>query len=100
MNGRSPKGDATNDFKFSYFAADTQFLKTISHLNGATERLSVELSSHARQAAETREMHLATSPSLTSLVDAMEGITIFAQNEMKPVNATAIKVRDELGVEC
>ena len=84
--------------RFSHSIADTQFLQTIYHLNGATERLSVELSSHARQAMETREMHLAASASLTSLVEAMQELTTFAQNEMKALNVTAIKVRNELSV--
>lgn len=84
-------------FKFSA-ATDVQFLQTISHLNGATERLSVELSSHARQAAETREMHLAASASLTDLAGAIQQLTTFTQGEMKALNATAVKIRNELSL--
>ena len=85
-------------FKFSHAASDAQLLQTISHLNGATERLSVELTSHARQAAENREMHLAASASLTSLAGAMQELTTFAQSEMRALNATAIKIRNELSL--
>jgi hypothetical protein len=43
-------------------------------------------------------MHLIASASLTSLVEAMEELTTFTQNEMKALNATAIKVRNELSL--
>jgi hypothetical protein len=43
-------------------------------------------------------MHLAASASLTSLVEAIGELTTFAENEMKALNATAIKVRNELSL--
>lgn len=43
-------------------------------------------------------MHLAASASLSSLGAAMEDLTAFAQNEMKALNATAIKVRNGLSL--
>jgi len=43
-------------------------------------------------------MHLAASASLTSLVAAMEDLTTFAQDEMRALNATAIKVRNDLSL--
>ena len=43
-------------------------------------------------------MHLAASASLTDLAGAIQQLTIFAQGEMKALNATAVKIRNELSL--